>query len=1248
MVRSSLFAFVLALSGVLTAAPDWENETIFQINREPARASLFPASATAQYSLDGIWNFHFAMTPAERSQDFWKPSFDVSGWDTIEVPMSWQMAGYGTPIYSNEEYPFRINPPSVTTEPPKHWTSYKERNSVGSYRRTFTLPENFSKGKVFLRFDGVESAYYVWINGTLIGYSEDSFTAGEYDVTDALKAGENVIAVQVYRWCDGSYLEDQDFWRLAGIFRSVTLFTTPALQIRDIWVRSGLADDYRTGTISGEVWVRNAGKTASSATTAVVKVGNGYHATLAVPELAPGAEAKLTLPEGSIKEVKRWTAETPDLYDVSVTLPNGDTRAFKTGFRRIEVGKQGELLVNGVRTLIKGVNRHEMDPDRGRAVTRERMEQDAMLLKAANFNAVRCSHYPNHPYWYELCDRLGIYVMDEANIEAHQIRGSKQCLNNVPSWHAAYGFRVRNMFERAKNHPSVIMWSLGNETGPGKNLADQGDWLKTTDPTRLVHYCDFPENSPHNDMDSAMYRTHDVLKNIAKRNQHRPFIHVEYAHSMGNACGNFDEYIDIYEKHPRMIGGYIWDFVDQGLRADKDEKTGLYYLNPKKGKALAFGGMFGDAPNFGSFCDNGVVTADRTPKGQYWTVKHAQQYFGFAWDAGKQTLTITNKYFHKTATGYALFNQEGHKLAALPALKPGESVKVPLVIPEPKHYEDFPVFITTDAVSKAKYHMPTIAEAWFAIPCAKAPAKLALKKNHRWPVVKYNVTKNTDGTIVVVDTAKECTRLIFKEGVLEQIHYNNKTLLAAAPQFTLYRAPINNDRWIKYGATWRSLIDQGNKCLSMEWRKIDGETETVQVIARMATEGGRIPYEYTLVWTIFMNTISCEGVFYPQSPEEVVPRLGFQLAVNKNLSRIQYNAMGPWENYPDRKKACWNGIFTAKPEDFFVRYGETQEHGNHEDARWVLLNDGEDSLCFFPTITGETFPFSINQWDAATLHRASIPAALPSPDKIWMHIDYAQTGIGNGSCGPRPWAEYLAYNKPFTFGFAMRFGSRPFTARAFRESAGLALITRDSKNNVTITPARKGAKMLVSVNDGEQRPYTGPFPLESGKVSVIVLPENNQIAMPAITRTFAKEVVRAAWKVVSVSSEEPGEGMLTYAFDNNPKTYWHTDWRNVNPDYPHNFVLDLGEELVVSAVKLLPRSGTTNGLIGACKIELSRDGKTWTTVFNDKTGWATNRYGLKKIETSPTSARYLRFTALTPVIAGQHWATLGEILLDVQ
>ncbi len=1234
-----VFAICLIWVGVLFAAPEWEDETIFQRNREPARAALFPTASGSTFSLNGTWRFHYVPRPEERPIEFWKPAFDVSAWKTIEVPLSWQIAGYGTPIYSNEEYPFRVDPPRVTSEPPKNWTAYKERNAVGSYRRTFTLPDGFSKGRVYLRFDGVESAYYVWLNGIFIGYSEDSFTAGEYDVTAALRPGENVLAVEVYRWSDGSYLEDQDFWRLAGIFRDVTLWTAPELQIRDVWVRAGLADDYVTGTVSGDVWVRNAGVTSVHSGQVTVTVGSIYSETMTVPELAAGTEVRVTLPERKVPNVLRWSAETPYLYDVAVRLSNGDGRAFKTGFRRIEVGKQGELLVNGVRTILKGANRHEMDPDRGRAVSRERMEEDARLLKEGNFNAVRTSHYPNHPYWYELCDRLGLYVMDEANIEAHQIRGTRYCLNNVLSWHEAYAFRVRNMFERDKNHASIIMWSLGNETGAGKNLADQGDWLKRQDPDRLVHYCDFPENSPHNDMDSAMYRSHDSLQGYAKRNTHRPFLHVEYAHSMGNACGNFDEYIAIYERNPRMIGGFIWDFVDQGLRARKDEVSGLFRVEPKTGDTLAFGGLFGDVPNFGSFCDNGVVTADRLPKGQFWEIKHAQQYFGFSWNAQKQMLTITSKYFHKTAEGYALYNAQGQKMSAIPALKPGEQVTLPVVITRKE--ADFPVFIgTVDPDPKRLFET---VEAWFAIPGEVSIQPPKYKDVAELPAVKMRVRERADGALEVTSSDSSETRSVFRNGVVAEIRCNGKDILVEPPRFTLYRAPINNDRWIRGSVTWRSLLEQGNRCESMTWRKIEGKQEAIQVISKMVTQGGAVPYRYTLVWTVFMNTITCEGVFYPQSAEEVIPRLGFELAVGKELSKVKYAALGPTENYPDRKSAMWHGRFEAEVKDFYVPYSETQEYGNREEAHWLRLEDGTNAISFFPAMFGQTFAFSVNQWDAVTLHKARVPSQLPPWEKTWIHLDYAQTGLGNGSCGPRPWMQYQVFNRPFMFGFAMRFGSRPYRSRLFKETAGLAQITRDSKNLVRVEPYRSGATVMVSVNGAPAKRYEAPFLLESGTVSAQVLPEVGQLPMPATERTFVKEVVRTAWKVLNVSSEEPGEGNVAHIFDGNPKTYWHTDWRNIRPGYPHTFTLDLGEMQELVGLKALPRTDELNGLIGACRVELSCDGKTWKTVFDGDTGWKPQSRVWRTFEFAATPARYVRFTATRPAVKGHIWATLSEL-----
>ncbi|MDO4528292.1 MAG: glycoside hydrolase family 2 TIM barrel-domain containing protein, partial [bacterium] len=862
-----------------------------------------------------------------------------------------------------------------------------------------------------------------------------------------------------------------------------------------------------------------------------------------------------------------------------------------------------------------------------RYMTRERIEQDIALAKYANFNAIRTAHYPNTPYFYEVCDRVGIYVMDEANIEAHQIRGTRHCLNNVPSWHGAYEFRVRNMFERDKNYPSIIMWSLGNETGPGKNLEDQGDWLMANDKNRLVHYCDFPWNSPHNHMDSAMYRTHDVLKGIAKQHQHRPFIHVEYAHSMGNACGNFHEYIEIYEENPRMIGGFIWDFVDQSLRADY-EVGGIAKVNPYKGNALVWGSLFGDNPNFGSFCDNGVYTADRKPKGQMWEIKHAQQYFDFAYDYETTELTVTSKYFHKTAKDLALFTTKT-RICELPALAPGESftVKVPRIATEP--CLDDVVFIAEKNFDMKKFKIEEFAEAWHVIK-STTPSHVRQTPT-AVPPVDLMVSQNQDGAIVVANG--DYSKLIFKNGVLNSLNIEGKEMIKSPLSFNLYRAPINNDRWIKGSATWRSLYNQKNECLEMTYSKAEGDADVVQVISKMKTVGGNVPYTYTLVWTILANTITVEGVFTPHSPEEVIPRLGFTMAVDKEMQNVSYEALGPWENYIDRKDAAWRGRFKATVDEFFVPYSENQETGNRCDAHWFMVANQKNALCFFPAMTGKFFDFSILPWDARTLFDSRVPGTLPESDKVWINIDYAQTGLGNGSCGPRPLPQYLVYNKPFTFGFAMRYGERPFRAKPYRETTGLAMVSRDAKNMVTVTPYRSDVQVEVTIDDKKTFVYTEPFKLESGKVAVRTIATDALIAMPATTTFFEREVVRAAWKVVDVSSEEPGEGNVAHVFDNNPKTYWHSDWRNVHPDYPHHFTLDLGEMNNVAGVKLLPRPDEINGLVGECVIEFSADGTTWETAFKGKTGWSQDNRSLKTIEFNKEyKARYVRFTATAPVV----------------
>jgi hypothetical protein len=611
-------------------------------------------------------------------------------------------------------------------------------------------------------------------------------------------------------------------------------------------------------------------------------------------------------------------------------------------------------------------------------------------------------------------------------------------------------------------------------------------------------------------------------------------------------------------------------------------------------------------------------------------------------------LTITSKYFHKRTQDLALYNDKGKRLASLPDLAPGESCTISLPRTQTEPCLDEVVFIADATLNTKKLAIESFAEAWHIIK-TPTPAHVRATPSFVPPVKATYEEKN--GTLVVKN---DTSTLIFKDGVLASLVCDGKEMIEEPLSFNLYRAPVNNDRWIKGSATWRSLYYQQNECLEMTYRTVDTgiDANIIQVVAKMKTKGGSVPYNYTLVWTVLANTITVEGVFNPTSPEEVIPRLGFTMAVSKDLQEVAYEALGPWENYSDRKDSVWRGRFKTTVEDLFVPYSETQENGNRCEAHWFMVGDTKKALCFFPAMTGNFFNFSILPWDARTLFDSRVPGALPASEKVWINIDYAQTGLGNGSCGPRPLPQYLVYNKPFVFGFAMRYGERPFRTKPYCETAGLAVVSRDAKNMVTVTPYRPDVKVEVTLNDDTANTfvYTAPFKFESGKVTVKTIPSNpaSLIPMPATTTTFAREVARAAWKVVDVSSEEPGEGNVAQVFDNNPKTYWHSDWRNVHPDYPHHFILDFGDSNAIAGVKLLPRNDTVNGLIGECQIEFSADGKTWETAFKGKTGWTEANRSLVTLDFKKTyQARYVRFTATAPAIKGHIWATLSEFSIIV-
>ena len=825
---------------------DWENPQIVGHNKEPAHATLLPfQDATAALagerqgsafyrSLDGDWRFHWSPNPETSPADFYHVDFDDSTWDTIPVPSNWQMQGYGVPMYTNVQYPF---PPDNMPQVPH------EDNPVGCYRLHFTVPEAWQGRQVFLVFDGVDSAFYLWINGQEVGYSQDSRLPAEFNITPYLRPGDNALAVRVYRWSDGSYLEDQDFWRLSGIYRSVYLFATPPVHIRDFWVQTPLDAAYRDATLRVRAHVRNYGKAEARGYTLEVQLHDPAGKPVFVEPLTaavavtPGDEAVLMFEE-PVRNPYKWSAEHPTLYTLLLTLKDSqgtvlEVESCRVGFRQVEI-RDGKILVNGVPVYFRGVNRHEHDPDTGHTVSLESMVQDILLMKRMNINAVRTSHYPNDPRWYELCDFYGLYLIDEANIESHGVWDEP---TRDPAWRHAFMERGTRMVERDKNHPSVVIWSLGNESGYGPNHEALADWIHAHDPTRPVHY-ESAQDQPYVDIISTMYPTLERLAEMAtKEGETRPFIMCEYAHAMGNSPGNLKEYWDVIAQHPRARGGFIWDWVDQGLRRITEDGTPWF----------AYGGDFGDQPNDGNFCINGLVFPDRTLQPATHEVKKVYQPVVVEpLDLATGRLKVVNRYHfsdlsHLEVTWRLSEDQtvlaEGH-LGLLRTL-PGEHevIQIPLELPRPRAGAEYWLYVSFALAEDTPWAEKGHEVAWeqFKLPVGPTP-------RHRLDVSTMPALQLQEMAdrieVSGVDFALTFDRTA---GTLAHLSYQGHELIAHGPQINFWRAPTDNDARI--APQWREIgLDQLQaQAVTCTVTRLAPQTVQVKAEATYTTPAGFTP-----------------------------------------------------------------------------------------------------------------------------------------------------------------------------------------------------------------------------------------------------------------------------------------------------------------------------------------------------------------------------------------------------------------------
>jgi beta-galactosidase len=1127
----------------LLAAPDWENEQVLQINREPPRATFIPFPDTAGaltgdraaspffLSLNGPWRFHWAPRPEDRPTNFFQADFDDSKWDTLQVPSNWEMKGYGTPIYVSSGYPFKIDPPRVTGEPKPEYTAFKERNPVGSYRRAFDLPATWKARRVFLHFAGVESAFYLWVNGARVGYSQGSRTPAEFDITGYVKSGANQLAVEVYRWSDASYLEDQDMWRMSGIFREVFLYSTADVRLRDFAVRTDLDTNYADATLQIRPELAAYSNRPIAGWTVRAQLFGPSKQPVFATELSCDAEPilnrdfkaavldervpqrgqpKFAWLETRVKNPAKWTAETPSLYTLVLTLNDEhgatiEAASCQVGFRKIEI-RDGRLLVNGRPIRLRGVNRHEIDPDTGHSLSLDRMEQDITLMKQANINAVRTCHYPNDTRWYDLCDRYGIYVMDEANLETHGTRGT---LANDPRWASAFLDRAIQMAERDKNHPSVVLWSMGNESGYGPNFAAMSGWLHTFDPTRPVHYegAQGTPDPPTVDIISRFYpRVMDrYLRDDASANTRwvrlvelarnsrggdgsspssaktgdepspprsaalpadpRPVLTSEYAHAMGNAIGNLDVYWDEIYSQPRLLGGFIWEWVDQGLH--KTSADGKIFV--------AYGGDFGDVPNLGAFCLKGIVASDRSTPPKYWEVKKVYQPFRIEplkLKTGNATVKVTNRHhflnlrelearWSVTSDGAVL--QSG----VLPPLDiaPGAQavVRIPVApIRNPAPGAEYRLRLSFHTRTDSPWDRAGYEVGWeqMQIP-VKVPAPAASKT----PILPRLKLADT-GDMVRIQGANFTAAFSRSTGTLASLAYNGHEILSttnsasfanplgmilplplgegrgeggrdegdsdfrhrpsdflpAGPVLQAFRAPTDNDRafgkWL--ARDWKQAgLDQLSRRVDLfAVSQPASNVVRVSVTATSAATNGA--FIHRTVWTIRADgSLDMDNQFELSGSLPPLPRIGVVMRIDGRFDRFRWYGRGPFENYADRKQSADMGIWSGTVEGQYVPYARPQETGNKEEVRWATLSDdaGEGLL-----VIAEETPMSVSalHFTASDLAAARHAYELKPRREVVLSLDARQSGLGNSSCGPGVLERYALQAKTYRLRLSFR------------------------------------------------------------------------------------------------------------------------------------------------------------------------------------------------------------------------------------
>lgn len=1002
---------------------EWQNDpTITGINRLPSKATFVPydsldkakrgerTDSERYFDLCGEWKFRLYNSYREKEDDFAGTDYDSSEWDSIPVPSSWQMQGYDYPIYANVQYPWeKIQEPI----PPQAPTEY---NPVGCYIKKVTLPKNFKKDRVIIAFEGVESAYYLYVNGSRCAYSEGTFRHSEFDITEYLTEGENTIAVEVYRWCTGSWMEDQDFFRLAGIFRPVYIYSTGKQYIADFTVKAEPdTTDYKTGVLSAEVILGKQTNHTEVELTAFDANGDVVATDSVAVEKGDKALLKATLPF-----INLWSAEKPYLYNIVITLRDAGGTAFefascKTGFRHIEI-KDSVLYYNGKRILLKGTNRHEFSCDTGRVVSKELMIKDIEIMKQHNINAVRTSHYPNHPLWYDLCDEYGLYVIDENNLETHGTRfmGEKTPLlpDGREEWTPSCMDRIEALYERDKNHPSIIIWSLGNECSGGENFLRMHDYLNEKDPSRPVHYESIWDNRTFEfdknvtDVYSQMYPKPWDLERDMKAHPEKPWMLCEFSHAMGNSCGGNEKYLELFDKHPGFFGVFVWDFVDQGVRINLPDGTSF----------IGYGGDSGEITHDGTFCANGLVFADRELTPGIIEMKRLYQNVRFkSINPEKGIFEVTNEFLFTNLNEYNLHFQQVSRNKVIGSgdiivdVKPGETKKIELELTEsPKTEWYLNIMFETKESSRWAKSGHVVAKKQFIINEHKLP-KTELQKDDMTVNLNYGTVSVSGGDFEVC--------LSRRTGAIYSIKNKGEELLKGDVKLNFWRALTDNDRGSKQEvrcACWKKAGDYAWQGIDMDSIKNDGKAVTVTVNFYIHTDPG---CRGQLIYTISSEGMHVDYTFNPDEKLPEIPEISMIFPLKRDYDYISYLGKGPHENYIDRNVSADIGLYRTDIDSLYVNYQKPQEHGERTAVRYATLS-GSKKITFEADTEME---FNVCPWKAETLENTAHKHELSESDTLYVRAIARQMGVGGyDSWGAHTLDEHKnKTGKEYKYGFSV-------------------------------------------------------------------------------------------------------------------------------------------------------------------------------------------------------------------------------------